>query len=128
MDIVVIGGTSRTGVHVVEQAVARGHRVTLFCRDAAKVPPHLAAHRVVTGDARDAVALRSAVAGQDAVVCILAPDGTGPTRLVSDCVAALLPAMRDAGVARVVLCSARPVVATRPALVIGLLWLWLRNA
>ncbi|MCB9677150.1 MAG: NAD(P)H-binding protein [Alphaproteobacteria bacterium] len=128
MRVLVVGATSRTGRHLVPAALARGHEVTLFCRDRAKVPAEHSDLPVFTGDSRRVDDLRPALAGQDAVLCVLAADSTGPTELVSDSMRALVAAMRDAGVERVVLCSARPVTANRPGFVLVLLWLWLGHA
>lgn len=128
MKILIIGATSRTGRLLVDQASARGHQVTLFCRSASRVPEAQRALPTFTGDARSEADLGPALRGQDAVVCILQADDTGPTRLVSDAMLALCPAMRAAEVGRVVLLSARPVLAATPAWIMTLLWLWLRNA
>lgn len=128
MKLLVIGATSRTGRHLVPQARERGHEVTVFCRDPARLSEDQRELPAVVGDARSASDVRGALPGHDAVAVILQADDTHTDRLVSDCVAALVAGMTDAGVPRIVLCSARPTTAVRPRLVTALLWLWLRDA
>lgn len=122
MRIGVIGATSATGRHVVDRGVERGHAVALFARAPERVPD---AHRrleVHAGDARRIDDLRPLVAERDAVICILAPDRAGPPRLIADGVLALCRTMQEVGGQRLVLCSARPVVARRPRGLLALLW------
>ncbi len=64
--ILIFGAGGKTGSLVVERALAAGHTVTVFTHEQAREPqPNM---RIVTGDAADAAAVRSAVAGQDAVI------------------------------------------------------------
>ena len=116
-----IGSTGRTGRHVVAEAQRRGHALTAFTRrpDALAGTPGLAA--VVHGDGCDPVAVARAVAGSDAVIAIVAaPSRRGPHEAaeVARCVTL---AMADAGVNRLVVTSAYPVVGTRPRLPMALL-------
>jgi putative NADH-flavin reductase len=106
--LLVVGAAGRTGRLVVEQAAARGHEVTALARR--EVP---GAHAVVVGDATDPAVLRDAVPGHDAVVMAVG---------ASAIVRALAPVMTAAGVRRLVMTSSRSVVATRPRLVIDLVW------
>src|SRR5688500_18353472 len=115
--LLVVGGTGRTGRHVVRQARERGHEVAVLCRDPARVPPEDAgAVQVFVGDARRVDDLVPALDGRDAVIAILTPDAVGATTINSDATLAILGALRRTGPARIVLASARPVVASRPAL------------
>ncbi|MFN3597863.1 MAG: NAD(P)-dependent oxidoreductase [Rubricoccaceae bacterium] len=103
MHLTVFGATGRTGVPLVRQALARGHRVTAHVRTPSRLPADLAARAtVVQGDVLDAASVARAVEGADAVLLALAPtSGTGPpvqTRGTEHVVAA----MRVHGVARVV--------------------------
>ena len=63
MKIVVFGATGTIGRQVVEQALQRGHDVTAFVRDPAKV--QCSDVRAVQGDVHDAAAVRTAVQGQE---------------------------------------------------------------
>lgn len=56
------------------ELVARGHTVTAYARNRAKVPPTWGDRvRVVIGDMSDGAAIDSAIAGADAVVSALGP-------------------------------------------------------
>jgi putative NADH-flavin reductase len=96
----------------------------------ARIPPDDAgAVQAFVGDARRVDDLVPAMNRRDAVIAILTPDTLrGSSTINSDATLALLGAVRRTGGARIVLASARPVVASRPALVVGLLWWWLRDA
>jgi uncharacterized protein YbjT (DUF2867 family) len=70
MRIAVFGASGGTGRAVVERALAEGHEVTAFVRDAAKLAPQ-AQLRVVTGDVMRAADVAPALQAQDAVVIAL---------------------------------------------------------
>jgi putative NADH-flavin reductase len=106
MRLGVLGATGSVGRLIVEKAAAAGHAVVAQTRNAAKFAQ--AGSQIasaVTVDAfapHDPVALRAFVRGLDAVVFALgAPPGRA-TRLFSDVTAALLPAMMEMGVRRLV--------------------------
>ncbi|GIG69384.1 NAD(P)-dependent oxidoreductase [Phytomonospora endophytica] len=63
--LIVLGAAGQGGRAVVAAALARGHEVTAFVRDAAKAP---AATRVVQGDVTDASAVAEAIRGHDVAV------------------------------------------------------------
>src|SRR5882724_13614189 len=66
--LVVFGASGGTGRPIVEQALAAGHSVTAFVRDATTAPPGA---RVVTGDVLDAAAVADTVAGHEVIVSAL---------------------------------------------------------
>src|SRR5262245_53015865 len=119
MKLLVIGATGRTGRHVLEQGLQRGHIVTAFTRrpDALNGLTGLAA--VVHGDALSLADVRNAVHGQDAVISAVGHSGIAYN---------LIRAMQEGGVRRLVMTSSRSVVATRPRLAVTLAWLIFREA
>jgi uncharacterized protein YbjT (DUF2867 family) len=70
MKILVLGATGATGRLIVGMALAEGHGVVALVRSKAKAGD-LTGAELVEGDARDAAALTSAIAGCDAVVSSL---------------------------------------------------------
>jgi putative NADH-flavin reductase len=93
---------------VVADLARRGHAVTVLARDPRKASSGSPA-RIVEGDALDAAAVDRAVAGQDAVVYTLGPNGPGhttlfsqSTQIFSQSTQILLPAMARHGVRRLV--------------------------
>ena len=108
MNLLVLGATGPTGRHVVDQALAAGHRVTAFVRDPAKLPVRHERLAVVSGDlTADGPALLDATRGQDAVISAI---GVGQSfasrRLFELSMPAVIAAMREAGVKRLVQISA----------------------
>jgi uncharacterized protein YbjT (DUF2867 family) len=102
-NILVLGATGGTGRLIVSEAQARGYNVTALVRSAEKAGD-LAGARLVTGDARDANALRVALEGQDAVVSALGTPAS-PLRevtLLSSATRALVEAMKAEQVSRLV--------------------------
>ncbi len=101
MKIAVIGATGRTGRPLVEELLGRGHTVSALVRDAAKWGAPDDRLTLVTGDSRDRDALRTLVAGADAVVSALGPTAREDS-LHTDTARALVAVMPEAGVRRFV--------------------------
>lgn len=107
MRIAVFGATGRTGHHVVEQALGRGHTVTAVVRDAARF--RHTKHdelEVTTTDILDAGTLAPAFAEQDAVVSAIGPGEKGPTSVCADTIDVIIDAMAKADLDRLVVVSA----------------------
>lgn len=101
MNLVVLGATGRTGLLVVDQALAAGHTVTAVVRSPEKLTtsnPHL---RVVKGDATNTSDLTRAMQGAGAVISTLGGTGT----VIADSSQAIVAAARAAGVSRIVVLS-----------------------
>jgi putative NADH-flavin reductase len=104
MKITVIGASRGIGRKVVEYALERGHSVRAVARSAEAIETEGAALEKVQGDATDPELLARAVAGADAVILTLGVPrdlrALKPTMLFSTATQALIPAMEDAGVKR----------------------------
>ncbi len=68
LDIVVYGATGEVGTHVVDEALARGHRVTAVSRDPSRIDKEHDNLIVVQGDLLDTSSVAEIVAGKDVVV------------------------------------------------------------
>jgi|SRR5215208_3095346 putative NADH-flavin reductase len=101
MKLLVIGSTGRTGKHVLEQGLERGHEITAFTRRPQELAGFGGLERVVHGDGLDLDDVR----GQDAV--IFAGNSSGVVRN-------LITAMNEARVPRLIVTGSRSIVATRP--------------
>jgi NAD(P)-dependent dehydrogenase (short-subunit alcohol dehydrogenase family) len=73
MKITVFGATGRTGLHLVDQALARGHAVTVFVRSPAKLGAMRSRVTVMQGDLQGQEQVAQAIAGAKAVVSVLGP-------------------------------------------------------
>jgi len=101
MNLVVLGAAGRTGLLVVDQALAAGHTVTALVRSPEKlatVNPNL---RVLKGDATNASDLTRAMQGAGAVISTLGGAGS----VIADSSQAIVAAARAAGVKRIVVLS-----------------------
>jgi putative NADH-flavin reductase len=110
MHLFVLGATGRTGVELVDLALARDHQVTAFVRSPDKIvrrDPRLA---VVRGDVFDSSELAGAMKGHDAVVSALGPSPKqailgGGRALMRDSAVSALRAMTAAHVKRFLVVS-----------------------
>lgn len=74
MNVTVFGATGAIGSLTVTELLDRGHTVTAYARNPAKVPASWGERvRVVVGEMSDAAAIDTAVAGAEAVVSALGP-------------------------------------------------------
>lgn len=101
--IIVIGGAGKLGKAIVEEAVRRGMTVTAHVRSRAKAAGLPAGVTIVEGDGRDAASLAAAIPGHDAVISTAFSMQGGVS---TDVVKAAIPAMKQAGVRRLIAVSA----------------------
>ncbi|MDQ2786710.1 MAG: SDR family oxidoreductase [Chloroflexota bacterium] len=106
MNLAIFGATGATGRHLVDQALAVGHRVTILARNPAALAVRHERLRIVQGDARDPDRVAAVIAGQDAVLSALGGSGRGPVTVCGDAMASILAAMGRHGVRRLVALSA----------------------
>lgn len=109
MKLAVLGATGGTGVHLVRQALERGHRVTAVVRDPLRLPVEHESLEVVTADITSAEALLPVVSAQDAVLSALGARGNKQAGIVSRACRAVLEAMGEGRVRRLIVVSAAPV-------------------
>lgn len=80
MKLAIFGGTGLTGKKLVEEAVARGHSVTMLARG--EVQPDLPAEvTVIKGDYFDSDARKATIKGADAVLTTIGAPATKKTDL-----------------------------------------------
>lgn len=78
MKIALIGGTGRTGRHVLTQALDRGDGVTALVRDAGRLPISHENLRVVEGSVLDEAAIADLLEDADVVISALGPTAKEP--------------------------------------------------
>jgi uncharacterized protein YbjT (DUF2867 family) len=102
--LTIFAATGGTGRCVLEQAVAAGHDVTAVVRNPDTLSTQV---RVVTADlaAPDPAALKSAVAGADAVLSGLGPRSSAEFGIASRGTHAIIEAMKATDVRRIVVVS-----------------------
>lgn len=104
MHLTIFGASSATGKHLVEQALAAGHTVTAFVRDADKLTRSNDNLTVVTGDALNPANVSAAVEGADAVLSTIGPKGK-QTTVAAETTKNIAAAMRKHDVAHLVVVS-----------------------
>ena len=102
MKLAVFGATGRTGRHVVEQALERGHEVTALARSPQKLDAYRERIAIVGGDVQDADAVQEAIAGADVVISVLGPTENVPDYQVTRGTGHILDAMKRHGVERLI--------------------------
>lgn len=103
MNVAIFGAGGRTGQHLVQQALERGHHVTAFTRSPQKLAQYEGQIAIVEGDVQDAVAVSLAIAAAGAVLSVLGPTANVPDYQVARGTKNILRAMQQHGVQRLVL-------------------------
>ncbi|APR79617.1 Flavin reductase [Minicystis rosea] len=109
MKIFILGATGRTGKHILDLGLSRGHQLTAFVRSPQKITRRERALTVVSGDPLQADRLAEALAGHDAVLSAVGPsprEAFRPSTLSTECAASTVAAMTMAGVDRLAIISA----------------------
>lgn len=113
MHIALFGAATRLGSHVLEQAIAAGHRVTALVGARSELPTERDDLRVVIGEVTSEQAVAQVVDGSHAVVSVL---GAGISRRTTpvclEGVRAMLGAMKTHDVGRILVVSAHGVGET----------------
>lgn len=103
MRLLIVGATGGTGRALVEQALERGHHVTAFVRNPARLRVQHERLSIARGDVLDSASIEAAVRGQDAVLCALGHKRFFyPTRILSDGTRNLIRGMENQSVRKFV--------------------------
>ena len=94
MTITIIGASAGVGLLAVEQALAKGHRVTALSRNVSAIPDHPLLTKL-TGDATLVTDLKRAIAGTDAVLITIGTKQKKATTLFSETASALIQATTE---------------------------------
>jgi uncharacterized protein YbjT (DUF2867 family) len=131
MNLLVLGASGATGSWLTRLSAQAGHAVTALVRATSSFTPP-ANVRVIRGDVLDPATLASLVQGQDSVASCLGIRRAGkapwsrllsPPELMARVAALLVPAMRGAGVRRVVAISAGGVAESITQCTLPIQWL-----
>jgi putative NADH-flavin reductase len=106
MKIAILGATGQTGGHAMRLALDAGHHVRVLARDPAKITLTHERLDIVKGDATKVDDCARLVEGCDAVIGTLGPPNLGVTTVRQDAARALVEAMKQKGVTKIVWLSA----------------------
>lgn len=103
MKTIIFGATGSIGTHLVEQSLAKAHKVTAFSRNLNKLKkfdhPNL---NKIEGDVYNRVDLASALKGQDAVITVLGSGKDRKSTIRSEGTQTIIQAMQQSGVKRLI--------------------------
>ena len=104
MKIALFGGTGPNGRHIIEEALARGHSLSVYTRYAARLASFADRIDMVVGDLTDRDAIRTCIAGADAVISALGPNGrtSRGTLPILHGLDTIIAAMEELGVRRLI--------------------------
>jgi uncharacterized protein YbjT (DUF2867 family) len=131
----VLGGSGRTGGHIIDYALSKGHTLTALVRDPSKLTPR-AGLTVVQGTPTNRSDLSGAIDGADAVIVALNSTRrsdtpwakpVSPPRLMADSVANATAAMATHGIRRIVVVSAFGVGDSLSTAALPLRWMFTRT-
>ncbi len=119
MKIAIFGASGKTGILTVFQALEKGHTVTAFTRQAAKVSIQHKNIRIMEGDIQDYEAVKRAVEGQDVVICALGVDTRKRNTILSDGTDKIVRAMEELKVNRFICMSSAGILGNDAGFVFG---------
>jgi putative NADH-flavin reductase len=102
MDLVIFGASGRLGQKIVERALTAGHRVRAFIRTPSKFTLQHPYLTLFKGDSMEAGAVRSAIAGQQAVISALGPERPPIPEMMERSAKNIVAAMKEHGIYRLV--------------------------
>lgn len=111
MKIIIFGATGGIGRQVVNQALAQGHTVTAFARDASKVEIQHENLSIALGDVMEPSSLEKAITGQEAVLVSIGAGRKGQVRSTGTW--NIINAMKKVGVRRLICQSSLGVAESR---------------
>lgn len=113
--IIVFGAGGRAGRRAVEEAVARGHRVTAVVRDLDRAPhAGLVGVTVLSGDVTSADSVAALAAGHDVAISVAARMDVPSTEFYVDAARALVDGLGRAGTGRLVTLGIGTMLETAP--------------
>ncbi|MEM5437320.1 NAD(P)-dependent oxidoreductase [Paraburkholderia diazotrophica] len=101
LKIALFGATGMIGSRIAAEAARRGHQVTAFARNPARVPADVANLKAVQADVTDAASVAAAARGHDVVASAYAPP-MDDVALIGKATRALVDGTREAGIRRLV--------------------------
>ncbi len=102
MRLVIFGATGRTGIPLIQQALAAGHEVVAFARTPSKIPVQHERLTSIQGEIQDAAKVAEAIKGADAVLNVLGPNKTSGKAMLATAAQNIVAAMQQHRVQRLV--------------------------
>lgn len=111
MNLLLFGATGRVGSHILKQALADGHRVTVLVRSPDKLsPPAGDQLRVIAGNVLEPADVQRAMKDADTVISTLSTDGS---TVLSEGIPHIICAMEQEGVTRIITVGTAGILQSR---------------
>jgi putative NADH-flavin reductase len=127
MRIVIFGGSGRTGIELVNQALSRNHNVVAFVRNPAKFPIHHKNLSVFEGNVLNKDHVENAIKGCDGVLFAVGVKPWKEKPICTEGIKNVITAMHKYNVRRLVVESAYGVKETRKGIYGRLLWVIIKD-
>ncbi|HEX2905507.1 MAG TPA: NAD(P)-dependent oxidoreductase [Phototrophicaceae bacterium] len=101
MKLALFGGTGRIGTRIAQEALARGHEVTVMVRNAARLTYNHRNLTIIRGNVLDPANIAKTAANADAAISAIGPVDGDPSILISSA-QAIIDGLNRAGVKRLV--------------------------
>jgi putative NADH-flavin reductase len=101
LKIALFGATGMIGSRIAAEAARRGHQISAFARNPARVPADVANLKAAQADVTDAASVAAAARGHDVVASAYAPP-MDDVALIGKATRALVDGTREAGIRRLV--------------------------
>jgi putative NADH-flavin reductase len=102
MKLAIFGGTGRTGLLLVRQALEKGYEVSALARVPSKLGIQNDRLTIIPGDVTNGKAVAHTLTGTDAVLSVLGPAGNAPTLTVSRGMEHIVADMQMQGIRRLI--------------------------
>jgi putative NADH-flavin reductase len=116
MKIAIFGAKGMIGQRILQEALERGHDITVVVRDPAAYDSTNPKVKAVQGDATDSESVAAVVAGQDAVIVSIAPGHNGKPEIWIEAAHALIAGLNKAGVSRLLIVGGAGSLEVAPGL------------
>lgn len=106
MRVAIFGATGKIGIETTKLTLEKGHQVTAFVRDHARMTVEHDRLVLVTGDVFDPESVAQAVQEQDVVICALGSNDLKKTNIRAEGTANIIKAMKKHGIKRLLVVTA----------------------
>jgi putative NADH-flavin reductase len=119
MKIAIFGASGKTGILTVYQALDKGYKVTAFARKSSSVTIQHKNLSIVQGDILEYEKVKSAVQGQDVIICTIGVESRKQTHVLSEGTRNIIRAMEECNVKRFICMSSAGILGNDAGIIFG---------
>jgi putative NADH-flavin reductase len=103
MKLSIFGGSGRSGLPLIQQALERGHEIKALARSPEKLKEYQTNIEIIEGDASDSQSVDKTIEGTDAVINVLGHAKNSPKNILATSTAHIISGMNQHRLERIVL-------------------------